>query len=301
MNAQAGQNADFFVATDGDDAWTGTLDSPNADGTDGPFATLARARDAVRVLKQGGDRDDIVVRIRGGRYYLTETVVLGLEDSAGEGQTITYAAYGDEEPIFSSGVRIEGWRELERDIPEGLSHMSRPHVWVADVPAELGTFRTLYDGDRRLSRAQTGGFNPTTVRLRRTVPPPGEFKLGQGDMSDYEGALDPLRYVGFPDGALRNWENLEDVELIIRFGYAMAILPLEFVDEEWHLAKTAAQSGYVLKAMGGGIDRGETIAAIENVPEGLTHAGEWVLNSKENNSTSGPWARNPATRSLRRP
>ena len=61
----------------------------------------------------------------------------------------------------------------------------------------------------------------------------------------------------------------------------MAILPLASVDEEWHLAKTAAQSGYVLKAMGGGIDRGETIAAIENVPEALTYAGEWVLNSKE--------------------
>ena len=280
MNAQAGQNADFHVATDGDDAWTGTLESPNADGTDGPFATLARARDAVRELKQGGNNDDIVVQIRGGRYYLTETVVFGLEDSAEAGQTITYAAYPGEEPIFSSGVRIEGWRELVRDVPEGLSHMAQPHVWVADVPSDLGAFRTLYDGDRRLSRAQTDGFNPTTVRLRRTVPPPGEFKLGSGDMSDYEGALDPLRYLGFPDGALRNWDNLEDVELVIRFGYAMAILPLAFVDEEWHLAKTAAQSGYVLKATGG-IDRGETTAAIENVPEGLTYPGEWVLNSKE--------------------
>ena len=213
MNAQAGQNADFYVATDGDDAWTGTLDSPNA-GRDGRAVRDAResTRRRAGTETEAATSDDIVVRIRGGRYYLTETVLLGLEDSANEGQTITYAAYPGEEPIFSSGVRIEGWRELERDIPEGLSHMSRPHVWVADVPAELGAFRTLYDGDRRLSRAQTDGFNPTTVRLRRTEPPPGEFKLGQGDMTDYEGALDPLRYVGFPDGALRNWENLEDVE-----------------------------------------------------------------------------------------
>ena len=160
MNAQAGQNADFHVATDGDDAWTGTLESPNADGTDGPFATLARARDAVRELKQGGNNDDIVVQIRGGRYYLTETVVFGLEDSAEAGQTITYAAYPGEEPIFSSGVRIEGWRELVRDVPEGLSHMAQPHVWVADVPSDLGAFRTLYDGDRRLSRAQDRRFQP---------------------------------------------------------------------------------------------------------------------------------------------
>ena len=46
MNAEAGQKADLYVATDGNDGWTGTLESPNADATDGPFATLARARDA---------------------------------------------------------------------------------------------------------------------------------------------------------------------------------------------------------------------------------------------------------------
>ena len=281
MNAEAGQKADLYVATDGNDAWSGTLKSPNADATDGPFATLARARDAVRALKQGGKKDDIVVWIRGGKYYLTETVVLGLQDSAEAGQTITYAAYPGEEPIFSSGVRIEGWQELGGDLPEGLPHMSLHKVWVADVPSDLGRFLTLYDGDQRLPRARTDGFNPTTRRLRRTEPPPGEFKLGQGDMTDFAGVLDPLRHLGFPEGAVKNWDNLEDVELVIRFGYAMAILPLESVDEEWRIAKTAAQSGYVLKATGGFVNTGETIASIENVPEGLTYPGEWVLNSRE--------------------
>ena len=281
MNAEAGQKADLYVATDGNDAWSGTLESPNADATDGPFATLARARDAVRDLKQGGTKDNTVVWIRGGRYYLKDTIVFGLQDSAEAGQTITYAAYPGEEPIFSSGVRIEGWQELGGDLPEGLPHMSLHKVWVADVPSDLGRFLTLYDGDQRLPRARTDGFNPTTRRLRRTEPPPGEFKLGQGDMTDFAGVLDPLRHLGFPEGAVKNWDNLEDVELVIRFGYAMAILPLESVDEEWRIATTAAQSGYVLKATGGFVDTGETIASIENVPEGLTYPGEWVLNSRE--------------------
>ena len=237
----------------------------------------------MRDLKQGGGtkKDDIVVWIRGGRYYLKDTVVFGLQDSAEAGQTITYGAYPGEEPIFGSGVRIEGWQELGGNLPEGLPHMSLHKVWVADVPSDLGPFRTLYDGDRRLPRARTDGFNPTTRRLRRTEPPPGEFKLGQGDMTDFAGVLDPLRHLGFPEGAVKNWDNLEDVELVIRFGYAMAILPLESVDEEWRIATTAAQSGYVLKATGGFVDTGETIASIENVPEGLTYPGEWVLNSKE--------------------
>ena len=40
--------ADFFVATAGNDGWTGKLAAPNAAGSDGPFATLDRARQTVR-------------------------------------------------------------------------------------------------------------------------------------------------------------------------------------------------------------------------------------------------------------
>ena len=41
--------ATFFVSTDGNDSWSGRLVAPNAAKTDGPFATIARARDAIRV------------------------------------------------------------------------------------------------------------------------------------------------------------------------------------------------------------------------------------------------------------
>ena len=45
-----GQNveATFFVAQNGNDEWSGMLSDPSAAETDGPFATLARARDAGR-------------------------------------------------------------------------------------------------------------------------------------------------------------------------------------------------------------------------------------------------------------
>ena len=43
--------ATFFVSKDGDDAWSGRLATPNAEKTDGPFATLAKAKDAVRAMK----------------------------------------------------------------------------------------------------------------------------------------------------------------------------------------------------------------------------------------------------------
>lgn len=46
------QTADFYVLPGGSDSWTGTFAEPNAWQSDGPFATLERARDAVRELNQ---------------------------------------------------------------------------------------------------------------------------------------------------------------------------------------------------------------------------------------------------------
>ena len=44
VNSCGTPNADYYVATNGNDNWTGTLDTPNQGKTDGPFATLDRAR-----------------------------------------------------------------------------------------------------------------------------------------------------------------------------------------------------------------------------------------------------------------
>ena len=45
----------FYVATNGNDAWSGKLAAPNAESSDGPFATLQRARDAIRAVKAQGE------------------------------------------------------------------------------------------------------------------------------------------------------------------------------------------------------------------------------------------------------
>ena len=63
--------ADFFIATDGNDAWSGTLAAPNVDHSDGPFASLARAQTAVRGL--GSPARTVTVLVRGGTYYLAQS------------------------------------------------------------------------------------------------------------------------------------------------------------------------------------------------------------------------------------
>ncbi|MBM4083084.1 MAG: hypothetical protein FJ278_25470, partial [Planctomycetes bacterium] len=59
----------LFVATNGNDAWSGALAKPNRAKTDGPFATLERARDEIRRLKETtGLPDGATIFIRGGAY-----------------------------------------------------------------------------------------------------------------------------------------------------------------------------------------------------------------------------------------
>ena len=46
--------AEWHVSPSGNDAWSGSLAEPNAGLTDGPVATLERARDAIRERRKAG-------------------------------------------------------------------------------------------------------------------------------------------------------------------------------------------------------------------------------------------------------
>ena len=78
--AENPRSADYFVSPNGNDAWSGKTADPGQN--DGPFATVPRAREAVRALlkTQKEPRSKRVV-IRGGTYYLDAPLEFGPEDS----------------------------------------------------------------------------------------------------------------------------------------------------------------------------------------------------------------------------
>lgn len=233
--------SDFYVSVSGSDSWSGTLAAPNVQNTDGPFATLERARDAVRKLKKQ-KTTDIVVLVREGTYQLTNTVVFGLEDSGVGESRITYAAYPGETPVFSSGREIHGWEPVTGELP-GLPESAQGKVLVANTS---GKFLTLYDVDGRLPRARSERFVP-------------------------KGSANELR---FPQGRLKNWSNVQDVEILVRPTrlWTMNVLPLVSVDEEKGVARTAIPATYGMNKLG---------CWVENVLEELDEPGEWALNTKE--------------------
>ncbi|MHC4758474.1 MAG: right-handed parallel beta-helix repeat-containing protein [Planctomycetota bacterium] len=251
----------FYVAADGDDSNSGTKDKP--------FATLTKARDAVREYKKEKSEGDITVFIRGGSYKIHETIIFSLQDSGSKDQTITYTAYKNEVPVFTSGQEIRGWEKL-KDNPEELPEAAKGNVWVADLPETKGgkwRFFCLFDGDKMLPRARGKGWVPEGE-------PPDDWWKG------VFASIEDKTTFRFPEGALKNWENLEDVELrVFPAGYTMNILGLESVDTETRTARTSVPATYPIKFWPE--DRLRPSAWVENVIEALDEPGEWVLNTKQ--------------------
>ena len=152
----------FFVATNGNDAWSGKLAAPNAAGDDGPLATLAAARDAVRKRKAAGPlARPVRVQIRGGTYSMTETVTFGAEDSGAEGAAISYEAYPGETPELVGGRRVEGFRPAEAGTPgPGDGRRGILAVHLPAVEAGEWCFRQLFLNGRRQVRARSPNFDP---------------------------------------------------------------------------------------------------------------------------------------------
>ncbi len=104
----------FFVAKDGRDEWSGRLEAPAPDKNDGPFATLARARDVIRQLKAAGGVDrQVKILVRGGKYFMEQTLILGPEDSGTAEFPVIYQAYPGEKPILSGGQVVQGWEPYQ--------------------------------------------------------------------------------------------------------------------------------------------------------------------------------------------
>jgi hypothetical protein len=146
VGCSSARAATLHVAPDGNDAWSGTLERPNAGQTDGPLASLNGARDAVRKLKaQGPLSEPVHVVIAAGEYFLAEPLTLTPEDSGTEACPVSYEAAPGAKPLFTGGRRITGFTEGANG------------VWTAKVAgADEGewTFEQLWVDGRRAVRAR---------------------------------------------------------------------------------------------------------------------------------------------------
>jgi len=127
----------LYVAPDGDDANEGTAERP--------FATIQRAQAAVRHKSEAGLKDDVVVYLRGGIYYLEKALKFGPLDGGTKERSVTYAAAEGQGVTISGGREIHGWKQGS----DGLWTLELP-----DVKAGKWFFRQLYADGKRMPRGR---------------------------------------------------------------------------------------------------------------------------------------------------
>ena len=243
---------------------------------DGTIATLEEARLKVREIKKEQPGKPITVLIKGGVYPLRETVVFGLEDSGAEGAEVVYKAATGEEPVFTGGVAITGWKKLPAD-PRGVSEKARGKLWVAEIPKDVDqpwVIRSLYDGESLLKRARSGSFRYADIEKKNDSNRQGKKLTSQ---LEYEGKpVAPFdRSVHYKNDDLKDWPNPSDIELILKDRPWLAnIISLDRIDTEKRIAHLAVDPTY------------QPINPrnrywVENAIEYLDEPGEWVVNTKE--------------------
>jgi parallel beta-helix repeat protein len=173
---------------------------------DGPIKNLLEARDAARLQRNSGKKGPIVITVRGGTYYLAETLVLGPEDS----DTIWEAPHG-EHPVISGGRVISGWTK------------GTGGVWTADAPGTY--FHQLFVDGRRATRARTPNYG--FYRIDGVSSRNNPFQL------HYRG-----------NDIKKEWAADDDVEVVAYLAWSDLRMPIVDVDQGAHLATFAANPAH---------------------------------------------------------
>ena len=230
----------LYVSPAGQDSWSGRLAEPNVTRSDGPLASVERARDRLRELApSGGAR----VLLRAGTYRLEQPLRFGPEDSGSATAPRSYESYPGETAILSGTRSVNGpWRHVGGNV-----------YAVTLEPGSIGTFRTLFiDGHRATwARYPNAGFLYATGGQGKTV-----IQVAPGT-------------------AKRSWvaDPSATVNLIAEHGWYNEIVRLAGVDSNGGSIELAGRETQ------GRILEGNRFY-LEGVREELDHEGEWYLDRK---------------------
>jgi HYDIN/CFA65/VesB-like, Ig-like domain/Right handed beta helix region len=249
-------SASLYVATNGNDSWSGTLAAPNAGGSDGPFLTLARAQQAARNAR-GLPAAAITVEIRSGSYYLPAPLEFTSADSGSAAQPIIWRRYaGDVQPVEVSGGRpLKGWTNVSGN------------RWTTQVPGTFSNFEALYYNGQRRFRPRT---TATYLLLNPVILPSPDTNCSEAFQNGYR-CRDRFKFN--PGDLSADYHDMTDVEIVSFENWTVSRMRLLSVDTVHGIAyltgpaATGPNFGYL---------SGHRYL-VENVQESLSQPGQWYL------------------------
>jgi parallel beta-helix repeat protein len=257
----------LYVSPAGDDRWSGMMADPLPRGDDGPFATLAAARDAIRALRASPvcQPAPITVRIRGGMYYLPETLRLGKDDGGTRDAPVTYESFPGETPILSGGIPVVGWLPWRDGILRAEMPGSRGGKWRS---------RQLFLEGQRLSRARWPKADPADPLYGGWAYIEGPAHVGSLETFVYRPGTFPHR-----------WAKPTEVEVVYwpECGQWCSMVPIREIDEVRRTIRLQ-HAGWQFDVPGWYQQvflRPDNRFRVENGLEDLTEPGEWCFDSED--------------------
>jgi len=250
-------SANYYVSTTGSDI--------SGDGSLGnPWQTITKARS---VLENLSVNTNIFVNLRGGRYFITNTISFTTADSGVNGYYITYQSYPGETAIIDGGQQVTGWTQVP----------GQPY-WVASVPTNAGFanyFRQLYVNGLRAVRAHSDWINGAA------------YIWTNGASFNYSTASTGLTNVygiAFATSSgLKNYSNVNDLRLFDVWHYKEFEIPVISITTNsgkinLQLQQPYCQYSYNTSYGGGTFFQATGAWMIVNAFEELNEPGEWYLN-----------------------
>jgi len=272
----AAYGAELHVALDGKDTNTG------AEG--GPFATLERARDAIRAMKQAGGLPEggVTVWVHGGEYVRKETFALTATDSGAPDRPIVYRARAGELVWLSGGTALPAEAFLPLADTPGAPRLdveARPNVRCADLKAlgltEYGVYpdefieppnmpELFFDGLRMtLARWPNEGWAEIAKVVESGPAPWRNYASERPGIFEYSGNR-PERWLSSPGVWLHGYWC---------FDWASDTLRVAKIDPATKQIMLGPKHGY---GLGSGNPAPRRYRAV-NVLEELDQAGEYFL------------------------
>ena len=275
-------NSEFYVSPSGNDSNPGTKSKP--------FLSFSKASGAVaELISNGAENQEIHVYFRGGTYNFDQSVVLKAGEFGKGNNKVIFSAYNDEKPVFSSGIILNGWNKLT-DNPPFLPETARGKVWVTSIPKKGSGKPTRF-----LCTDSVPLVNAVSSAVFSTEP--DEMNKLEDDFmgANYE-YPEKFSYFVYPGDLLRSWDNLSDIEIIVRphYGWVSNILPLKAIDVQQKTGYTAIPGTYYLYHLTGD-DGANPNLRVQNAIDYLDEPGEWIFNSLEGKIYYWPAEGKPTT------